>query len=102
MQDSTAGARVFFSPLKYFSARGIQASMDKEKQRFGLALKKRRKQLGLTTMALSELAGCSEANIRLIESGSEPGVHRAGKILSALGVKMTIGRAPAAERRIQQ
>jgi len=72
--------------------------MDKERQRFGLAIKQRRKQLGLTTMALSKLAGCSEANIRLVEAGSEPGVHRAGKILEALGVRLVLGRVNSKRR----
>ena len=71
--------------------------MAKDK-RFGSAVKQRRKALGLTTAALATQARCSEANIRLIESGSEPGVLLAGRILDALGVKLTLGRSQGRRR----
>jgi transcriptional regulator with XRE-family HTH domain len=84
--------------LQKNTARGIQASMATKKERFGLAIQKRRKEVSLTTAELAELAGCSEANIRLIEKGSEPGVHRADAILEALELKWTIGWADGRKR----
>jgi len=65
--------------------------MKKRTNRLGDGIKRERERLGLSTAALASQAGCSEANIRLIEKGSVPSVYLAANILSALNLKATIG-----------
>ncbi len=67
-----------------------------ELKEFGAAIKAKREKAGLTKEDVAVSAGCTAANIRLIEEkGQVPSLQLAHMILVVLGSRLTLGKPRA-------